>query len=763
MKHKRSKLEKWIDAVYLLAAIFSIVFLMASVVFMAYSERLNKEEKSDYIVQTAKQSAQAVNRHIQDNFHTLESLGVLVEYSGGSDVESMERILLSLMESYGFVRIGFSDLNGNASWLEADGAARIDVDLAQTEFIIRALAGENVVTNTRTDPASGVSINYYAVPLRENGEIVGLVFAADATSDLLEILNVSLLGGKGFSHVIDQSGDFVVRSDSTLQDTGAQGIFDLDEQMRENTRQQILDGMAAGKAGFIERNTETEKRLASYAPVGINDWYVFYSLPESMIDESFHYMSNGLVSLVTVSILIFIALTSFMRIINEKSRQSLESIVYKDMLTGHRNFQKFLIDARTVLNERGSRGYSLWYCDIKNFKYINDMFGYDVGDNVLKYWADTISEDLRAGEMFGRVDADNFVCLRFFDGEQEARERFVEEAARLESFAETAKRGFRIEMCTGVYVLQEEEGLTVNDMLDRANVAQKSVKALNGSRMAFYSKAMRENILRETEIELKMWQALEGREFLVYMQPKIDIRHDNKLMGMEALVRWNSKEKGLIPPSEFIPLFEKNGFIVELDRYVFEQSCKLFHDYVLESDYPPLIISVNVSRLGILQPDFVESYVAIKDMYGIPDGYIEVEFTESIAFDNHVMFSGIVKALQSHGISCSLDDFGAGHSSLNILKDLTVDVLKLDQLFFRPGLDKNRDRELVKSVVSMAKALNMKTVAEGVENFKTVDFLRRIGCDIVQGYVFAKPMPIDELLYYVKNYDNKMEEDADGG
>lgn len=172
----------------------------------------------------------------------------------------------------------------------------------------------------------------------------------------------------------------------------------------------------------------------------------------------------------------------------------------------------------------------------------------------------------------------------------------------------------------------------------------------------------------------------------------------------------------------------------------------------------PVVISVNVSRLCMLQPDFVEKYVAIKNKYDIPDKCIELEFTESIAFDNHERFRDIVKAFQDNGFLCSLDDFGAGHSSLNILKDLPMDVLKIDMLFFREGENACRDREIVKGIVNMAKALHMKTVAEGVESFEQVEFLRKIGCDIVQGYVFSKPIPVKEFDDFVEEHQKKERE-----
>lgn len=213
---------------------------------------------------------------------------------------------------------------------------------------------------------------------------------------------------------------------------------------------------------------------------------------------------------------------------------------------------------------------------------------------------------------------------------------------------------------------------------------------------------------------------------------------------MEALSRWHSTERGIIPPNEFIPLFEKNGSIIQLDRMVFETLCQKAQQYLAEGRQP-LVMACNVSRLGMFQNDFVDFYVGIKQKYEIPNGVLELEFTESIIWDNYDLFRQNVMELQKNGFLCAIDDFGSGYSSLNVLKNLPMDILKLDMLFFREESDVTRARTVIANIVVMAKELNMKTVAEGVEQMEQVEFLRKIGCDVVQGYVFARPMPMADF------------------
>lgn len=219
----------------------------------------------------------------------------------------------------------------------------------------------------------------------------------------------------------------------------------------------------------------------------------------------------------------------------------------------------------------------------------------------------------------------------------------------------------------------------------------------------------------------------------------------------EALVRWRSQGGTVIPPDRFIPVFERKFMIDRLDQYVFEDVCRWLKSR-LDAGKRVLPVSVNVSRLQFNDLNFVENYVAIRDRYHIPAELIEVEFTESIAFDNSSLLLRTVHQLKEAGFTCSIDDFGKGYSSLSLLKDLPVDILKIDSFFFSDGSDHNRDMALVESIVELVKKFNMRTVAEGIESMDQVEYLKQIGCDYVQGYVFYRPMPEDE-------YDGVLDEE----
>lgn len=427
---------------------------------------------------------------------------------------------------------------------------------------------------------------------------------------------------------------------------------------------------------------------------------------------------------------------------NVRALRSLRYQAEHDPVTGYHNFSKFKADAAELLAGRGDRNYSLWYCDIRNFKFINDIYGYDIGDELLSYWAELIAEGARPGETFGRISGDNFVLLRTYVDNDDLVMRFLRCSDLLTRFEGLANRRFRVEMIAGIYLVERPEDiLSIDDMLDRANLAQKSVKHLSGSKYAFYSEEMRKRVLYEKNIESCMEEALRNREFCLYFQPQVDIQHGDALFGAEVLVRWDRPGYGMVSPGDFIPLFERNGFIVDLDAFVFEEACAYLASR-RSRGLPRLRLSVNVSRLSIAQGDFLDRYSAVRDKYGIAPGMLELECTETMVIRNFALFRELMAALPSHGFRSAMDDFGTGYSSLNMLKEITLDVLKLDIAFFRDTEGTARECAVVESIVQMARALGMSTVAEGVEKREQVEFLRSIGCDAIQGYIFSRPVPL---------------------
>ena len=418
----------------------------------------------------------------------------------------------------------------------------------------------------------------------------------------------------------------------------------------------------------------------------------------------------------------------------------LAKYVDTDKLTNGINYEKFLKEAQFLIDSNPDKTFAVFYADIQNFKYINDTFGYDVGDNLLMFISQKIKDALNEKGYYARISADNYTAIIPYDDKNDFIEPIYSIIDDIYWFEEIQIAHYKPEIYVGIYCSGDTASpLTISEMIDRANMTQKSIKGSSEYHIAFYNEEIRERVIAEKDLERRMDTALANGEFKVYFQPKYEVG-SGEIVGAEALVRWDSPESGFMSPAKFIPLFEQNGFIINLDQYVFETVCKNIREW-LDLGIRVVPVSVNVSRLQFYRLDFIKRYTKIKEKYNIPNGLLELEFTESIVFESLEILKKIVLGLKKEGFSCSIDDFGSGYSSLNILKNLPMDTLKLDKLFFQDSENLERDKALISSVVTMSRALNMKTVAEGIENWAQVSFLREIGCDIIQGYVYSEPIP----------------------
>lgn len=432
-----------------------------------------------------------------------------------------------------------------------------------------------------------------------------------------------------------------------------------------------------------------------------------------------------------------------------------------DELTGIYNKAKFFENTRLMINANPDRQYIFLRADIARFKLVNSYFGMHEGDLLLQYIADFLREFAQGLEMvtYGRIVADVFgLCIAYTS--IDIVERYLEVATeRLKSY----KLNFDIVPTYGIYLIDELD-TTVNTMYDRATLAAESIKGSYLQNVAYYDTKMEDSIKREQEVTNEMGNALLDEQFVVYIQPKYSLETDSPCGG-EALVRWIHPEKGLISPGVFIPVFEKNGFVSQLDYYMWDKVCALLGKWI-EEGKNPYPVSVNVSRVNIYNSRLVEILCGITEKYHVPNRLLQLELTESAYTDNIELISKTIDRLRQHGFTILMDDFGSGYSSLNVLKDVIVDILKIDMRFFDDTGDSGRSESIIASVIRMAKWLNIPVVAEGVEKKQQVEFLRSIGCEYIQGFYFAKPMPAaeyEQLIFQDHSFEEKEVKPFDAG
>lgn len=450
--------------------------------------------------------------------------------------------------------------------------------------------------------------------------------------------------------------------------------------------------------------------------------------------------------------------------INRKNREQLIKVAYVDPVTNGYSKARFDMEAKAIIQSASAETYSLVSINIQKFKLINDSFGSEAGDKTLKYIHDVITSYLNPNELLCRVSNDHFNVLIKTIPHKEILQYLENITTDINSFNKNKECKYFIALSTGVYKI-DDPNIPLVSIKDHANVARKNIKGNTVNHplytCVFYSDLERLRMLKEKEMENRMEEALDNNEFVVYLQPKVNLKNNN-IVGAEALVRWQDPDKGLIPPNDFIPFFEKNGFIIKLDHYVFEKSCAMIRKWI-DNGENPIPISVNFSRAHLNNKDFLKKYKLIRNKYDVPAKLLEIELTETLVFDNLQMLINVIDQIHEEGFQCSLDDFGSGYSSLNMLKEIKVDTLKLDRAFFSsPNADNLSENYVIESVVELAKKLNMNSISEGVETILQMEYLKKINCDMVQGYVFSKPIPqeIFEKMAFGKTIEEVNTNDA---
>ncbi len=404
--------------------------------------------------------------------------------------------------------------------------------------------------------------------------------------------------------------------------------------------------------------------------------------------------------------------------------------------TGLLTRKAFLDKLEIVLRESRDAKMAVVYFDVQRFKLINRMFGVVEGDRLLSYIADSVRGVVGDDGFACHLDADRFVFYLSCGGaEAEARvEKLFGSIAEFEL-------PFEILCNAGIYLIETPDITTAALAVDRAALAQQKIKGSYTEHLSYYNAQLTENLLGEQGIIGGMRSAFHNREFVIYYQPQYN-HSTGMLVGAEALVRWMHPEKGLIPPGQFIPVFEGNGFITQLDWYVFDAVCR-FQRECLDENIAVVPVSVNLTRYDIFTPGFLEKLEETRKKYDVPHKYIRLEITESSALGNSRFINDAVRTLHNYGYVVEMDDFGSGYSSLNILKDIDFDVIKLDMRFLQADEERNSGRggTILSSIVRMVNWLQLPMIAEGVETTEQADFLKSIGCDYIQGYLYSKPLP----------------------
>lgn len=448
-----------------------------------------------------------------------------------------------------------------------------------------------------------------------------------------------------------------------------------------------------------------------------------------------------IISIVVIAVMIAIfmiyhGLSSLSLFLNARNTSK---VLYTDVISGGKNWLYFEKKGSKLLKRKSpSYDYAVIHFKMRKYRSFCTCFGVKEGEILIEKLYQMMKKNIHRKELMVHKENATFGLLLSYTNEDELCKRIEELTDNLNTLFVSMKLYFAV----GIYKVHRKE-TDIDQLYNNAVLACDLLSEEAKTQIVFYDVEMNKRRLWERKVEDDMHAALANHEFKVYLQPKISTGEE-VLAGAEALVRWIHPTEGFIPPNRFIPIFEKNGFILQLDDYMLEEIAKQQAAWIARG-CKVVPISVNVSRAHFAKEDLAEHICGIVDKYQVPHNVIELELTESAFFDDKEVLLGTVKKLRAAGFIVSMDDFGAGYSSLNSLKELQLDVLKLDADFFRGEDSEDRGMLIVSEVIDLAKKLNMKIVAEGIESREQVDFLAEQECDLIQGYFFAKPMPVNEF------------------
>ena len=744
-KHSGKKMVKNVEIISIITvAIFLIIYLVTIVsVSPAFYTEMAARGAADNFDADFKQVSASVEEHY-------DRLGdVVAQVSYAESPETVADVLKTYHgdEMVGTLRYVYRDVaygyNGHEI-VQMD-----DLDEAVMEL---AKATEVSCSDIYHDEYLRLDCIAFFVPVRGSLYIDGLI----SVVPVVDIISVGESLRENTSAIAIVESDSYVRSsltaDSMEQKVGPL-FFDFIRELTQSkegvdTVRQMLNG---NDVQIVEVSSATGNYTIAAAPLEVLDgqmYLITVSMSAALVPTEYDYVGHIAVVLV-VAIAALIGVAIFSITFKKRVDRAVSSVNLMDPVLDCPNVEGFKKNVADVLATK-DRDYAIVVYSLKRFHFIEDRFGVHATQDLLKYVKEVLTSVCGENETFGYAGDGQFLLLEDFRSENVFYNRLQVFGGIVNNYELLKNNQIRVQVAAGVYLVNDDKRRPVADMIDCATIVCDEVKPDSSIPYAIYTETVREKINRDEHLEARMEAALSSNEFRLFLQPKYNVEKD-EVDSAEALVRWFDYQKGDYRyPAEFISLFESNGFIVEMDHFIYLEVLKYLSEAASRGD-KVVPISVNVSRVTAASPDFLNFYVGSKRRYNIDDGLLILEFTESYATEDYKRLSEIVDALHEGGIRCSIDDFGVGYSSFRILKDLRMDELKLDRLFLAQGIDPKRDDKIITTITDLARDCGMSLVMEGVETKAMYDRVVQMGIGIIQGYYYAKAIPVEEFKIFVKS------------
>lgn len=739
MREKSSKIY-----INVIAALIIIIFFAA---FFTYQLHENAQESIfNTMTEISHQSVKVVQKEVEKNQHVMANIAASLYADNEKDPMQIIAQLRVLDDLNGFKRMGVI-LDNHEGYASDDSQFLLNDE--QLQRFEKAQHGIISISDNLLDLVDQQPVTLYTAPIEYKDGTQYVLFGTYAAQTYQPLLSVTTFDGQGFSVIMKQDGSQIIGSanqEGTCEQNFYDEILSLSKD-NQSTVDELKQAINAGQSGFTSYACKKDIRYIYYEPLAVNDWYLLSIIPNVVITKSIGKTVTLAYSMLALCLIVLAYSLLRVIFIDRRHRRMLERIAWVDTVTDFDSFEKFKMDASKKLDNDPSL-YAMIALNINKFQYINDLFGYEEGNRVLKKVAQCLVQRLGRNEYFARIQADHFIVLLTYSDTAQLSLRILDIMNSIQDVVSSTEgeMQYQIQMNAGVYLITDHHE-QINTMIDCAALALRKDFQKKYEACAFYDDALREQIFKNKEIEDMFLPALKNQQFSVVYQPKYNVQ-TQRYEGSEALVRWYYKEDCMISPAYFVPILERNGSIIELDEYVLTQVCIQLRSW-LDAGYELTPVSVNASQLHLYRVDFFTSYMEIIDRYQIPHELIEIEMTETALYENEAKASEILNQFRHAGIKILLDDFGSGYSSITLLRNMPIDELKIDKKMLNDLLVSDKARQILAGVIVLAKTIELKVTVEGVEAYDEYEAVSLMGIDKIQGFYCARPMKADE---YEKRY-----------
>lgn len=708
--------------------LFMIAFAMSQVFISTFKHTM--EERMHEEANTYKEQ---IERQVDRNFQMLNTMASMISTYGLEQKEDFHQALVRADMENEFQTFGFYGIDGEGVLTKPCYGNGLQ-EIAQ-----EVLRGKKIVSNVISEENTEKKVFVFGVPVYRGEQVVGALMASDVVDAFSEWMEEeSLFYGKGYVHLLDQKGNYLIHGSRMVVEEKVETIM---ASPYLNAREQAvvreaMQKMKKEEFSFVYRNVEYHALLT---PIESNGWYLLCINSLQNVNKNVYIVAHvaAIFFVLIVGLFIFTLVYGY-RMMKTMNR-NLKKMAYYDSLTEAYNMYHF----KELAREAGNLSYAIAVVNVRQFKFINEIFGKEQADHLLQYIARKLQEVVGEGEFFCRESADSFyVFLR--ESEEEVLQARMNHA--LQQITDLKKdKNFHYHLIMNCGIAVSEPDGSVEEVMTRALFALAKAKQVNQQAIWVFDTTLHEQEQIDNFIESHAREALECEEFELYLQPKMNVQ-DDSLGGAEALVRWVNAEGTFLYPSSFIPLFETNGFCADLDMYMFEKVCQCLQKWIADG-YQPVPISINQSKLTFYEENYEQRLSELLEKYQISASLITLEILEDLVIDDLSDMNARLERLKKKGFKISLDDFGTGYSSLNTFGKLKIDEVKLDRGFL---LETEKEgcgstRMIMEEVVRLAKKLSIATVIEGIETEEQAAFVKSIGCDQGQGYYYSKPISAEQF------------------